>query len=101
EVGRGTMTIWRDLMRQIAFIGELLVAMGTALRRPDRIRWKDAMRMAEKAGVDALPIILLVGFLMGLIIAFQGAIAMKQFGVDIYVADLVAIAMIRELGPLL
>ena len=57
--------------------------------------------MAETAGVNAIPIVALISFLVGLIMAFQGAIAMRQFGAEIFIADLIAITMVRELGPLL
>jgi len=57
--------------------------------------------VAEKAGVNALPIVALVSFLVGLIMAFQAAIPMRQFGAEIYVADLIALSMLRELGPLM
>jgi phospholipid/cholesterol/gamma-HCH transport system permease protein len=56
---------------------------------------------AENAGVNALPIVALISFLIGLIMAFQSAIPMSQFGAEIYVADLVALSMLRELGPLM
>jgi ABC-type transporter Mla maintaining outer membrane lipid asymmetry permease subunit MlaE len=57
--------------------------------------------VAETAGVNALPVIILVGFLMGLIMVFQAAIPMRQFGAEIYVANLVGLSMVRELGPLM
>jgi phospholipid/cholesterol/gamma-HCH transport system permease protein len=65
------------------------------------VRWKDAFLVAETAGVNALPVIALIGFLMGLIMAFQAAIPMRQFGAVIYVANLVGLSMVRELGPLM
>ena len=86
---------------QIAFLGEAGVALVDALRRPHDVRWKDALLVAERAGVDALPIVALISFLMGVIIAFQSAIPMKQFGAEVFVADLVGLSMLRELGPLM
>src|SRR5204862_2780630 len=68
---------------------------------PRGVRWRDALLVAENAGVNAVPIIALICFLIGLIMAFQSAIPMRQFGADIYVADLVALSMLRELGPLM
>lgn len=64
------------------------------------MRWKDAFLVAGTAGVNALPIVGLISFLVGPIIAFQAAIPMKQSGAEIFVADLIATAMLRELGPL-
>ncbi|HZE96039.1 MAG TPA: ABC transporter permease, partial [Planctomycetota bacterium] len=101
DVGRGTYTVLADIRRQIAFLGELLVSLGRALMHPKEIRWRDALAVADAAGVNALPIITLMGFLIGLILAFQSAVPLKQFGAELYVADLVAISVVRELGPLM
>jgi phospholipid/cholesterol/gamma-HCH transport system permease protein len=59
------------------------------------------MRHAEEAGTRALPLIAMLGFLFGLILAFQSAIPMRQYGAEIFVANLVAVSVFRELGPLL
>jgi len=101
EMGRAIFFIWKDIQTVITFIGELGVALLSASLHPFRVRWKDASLTAETAGVNALPVIALVSFLIGLIMAFQAAIPMRQFGVEIFVADLVALSMLRELGPLM
>ena len=101
QIGRATVAVWRDVVVLIAFVGQLSSALATAARRPGVVRWKDALLTAELAGVNALPIIMLLGFLLGLIMAFQSAIPMRQFGADIYVANLIGLSMLRELGPLL
>ncbi len=101
EVGRATYTIWDNIRSQIAFLGELVAALVYAAGKPRRVRWKDAFLIAETAGVNALPIIALISFLIGLIMAFQAAIPMRQFGAEIYVADLIALSVLRELGPLM
>ncbi len=101
EVGRASWRVWVWLHDLISFFGELTVALFVALRRPRRIRCREILLQAEKAGVNALPIVLLVSFLVGLIMAFQAAIPMRQFGAEIYVADLIGLAMLRELGPLM
>ncbi|MCC5877130.1 MAG: ABC transporter permease [Candidatus Sumerlaeia bacterium] len=90
-----------DLKDQVAFIGELTWYLVAAMKNPRKLRWRDALRTAETAGVDALPIVVLIGFLIGLIMAFQAAIPMRQFGTEIFVANLVALSMLRELGPLM
>ncbi|HAQ98732.1 MAG TPA: ABC transporter permease, partial [Verrucomicrobiales bacterium] len=72
-----------------------------ALKHPSTIRWKDMLLTIERAGVNALPIVCLVCFLMGLIMAFQSAIPLKQFAAELFIADLVSVAMLRELGPLM
>jgi phospholipid/cholesterol/gamma-HCH transport system permease protein len=90
-----------DIKGQVVFVGELSVAMARAAANPRRVRWADAWLVAEKAGVNAVPIASLIGFIVGLVIAFQSAIPMQQFGVEIYVADLIGLGMLRELGPLM
>ena len=101
QIGRATVAVWNDVVVLIAFVGQLSLALIQAVRRPAVVRWKDAVLTAELAGVNALPIISLLGFLLGLIMAFQSAIPMRQFGADIYVANLIGLSMLRELGPLL
>jgi phospholipid/cholesterol/gamma-HCH transport system permease protein len=65
------------------------------------VRWKDVWHICERAGVDALPIVALISFLLGMILAFQSAVPMKRFGAEIFVADLIGLSMLRELGPLM
>lgn len=101
QIGRATVTLWHDVVALIAFVGELCAALGRAARHPGLVRWKDVFLTAELAGANALPIVALLGFLLGLIMAFQSAIPMREFGADIYVANLIGLSMLRELGPLL
>ncbi|MFI4932557.1 MAG: MlaE family ABC transporter permease, partial [Burkholderiales bacterium] len=70
-------------------------------RHPRRLRWRPILHNVQIAGVDALPITGLLSFLMGLVIAYQGADQLHRFGANIFVVDLVALAMLRELSPLL
>ena len=89
---------WRD---EAEFVGEVsagLVALG---REPGRLRVREWWDIVEKAGSNALPIVALISFLMGMIMAFQAAMPMRQFGVDIFVVNLVALTMTRELGPIM
>ncbi|HEU4686411.1 MAG TPA: MlaE family lipid ABC transporter permease subunit [Nitrospira sp.] len=101
QIGRGTLMLRNDIVILVAFVGELCAALGRVCLHPRLVRWKDALLTAELVGVNALPIIALLGFLLGLIMAFQSAIPMRQFGADIYVANLIGLSMLRELGPLL
>jgi phospholipid/cholesterol/gamma-HCH transport system permease protein len=101
EVGRLGWGAWHDVRELVSFIGELSVELLVALRRPWKVRWSQVCRTVEKVGSNALPIVLLVSFLVGLIMAFQAAVAMRPFGAEIYVANLVAVSMLRELGPLM
>jgi phospholipid/cholesterol/gamma-HCH transport system permease protein len=101
QIGRATVAIWKDIVVLIAFVGQLSLSLARAVRHPSLVRWKDAFLTAELAGVNALPIISLLGFLLGLIMAFQSAVPMREFGAEIYVANLIGLSMLRELGPLL
>ena len=85
----------------IAFLGEAVVALLRLPSRARQFRRADLLRTADQAGVHAIPLTLLLGTLIGLILAFQSLIPMRRFGADIFVANLVAISLIRELGPLL
>ncbi|NQU44937.1 ABC transporter permease, partial [bacterium] len=101
ETGRAALDLFYECFRLIAFVGELSAALFHALLHPRRIRWGDTLRLTELAGVNGLPIVALIGFLVGLIISFQSAIPLRQFGADIFVADMIALGMLRELGPLM
>jgi len=101
QVGQATVGVWQDVQTLLTFVGELTVTLLRAVRHPRLVRWADAWLIAERAGVDALPIIALIGFLLGLILAFQSAIPMRRFGAEIFVANLIGVSMLREMGPLI
>ena len=100
-VGHFGSVLAEDAREQIAFVGETGTALGATFRRPRSLRWRDAIAIAEEAGLNALPIVALIAGLMGIIIAFQSAVAMRQFGAEIFVANLVGLSLLRELGPLM
>ena len=85
----------------INFIGECVALLVYSFRHPKKIKWLEVLKISEHAGVNALPIILLIGFLLGLIMSFQSAIPMQRFGAEIFVANLVSMSLFRELGPLM
>lgn len=101
QVGSKTIEIVEDIKQIIEFMGATIYMLYLALKNPFKIKWKEVISISEKAGVNALPIILLIGFLFGLIMSFQSAIPMQKFGAEIYVANLVALSLFRELGPLM
>jgi len=100
RLGRSAGRAWGQVSVRIAFFGELTLALAHAARHPRSVRWKDAWLVAEKTGADALPVVALIAILMGLIMAFQGAVILTMFGMDIFIADMVAISLVRELAPL-
>ncbi len=101
EVGRTTSAMLKDLRMLVHFVGESTHGLWQAFRHPSKVRWKDAIWTMEAAGVNALPIVCLICFLIGLIMAFQSAIPLKQFAAELFIANLVSVAMLRELGPLM
>jgi phospholipid/cholesterol/gamma-HCH transport system permease protein len=100
QIGFQAVAVARDLLRFVAFLGETLAGLAAALVDPRKVRWRDTRGIAEAAGLNALPIIMLIGFVMGLVISFQSAIPLRRFGAELFVADMLGMAMIRELGPL-
>ena len=101
EIGEGVVEIGRDIQILVSFVGELSVALLRAAIHPRSIRWRDAFAIAEGVGVNALPIVALISFLMGLIMAFQAAVPLRQFGAELFIANLVGLSILRELGPLM
>jgi len=95
------LSINRNLVEFLAFTGEVIISLLRSLRHPGRIRWQEIMADIQRTGVKALPIVGLLSFLMGVVIAYQGAVQLKLYGANIYLADLVGYSMLRELAPLL
>ncbi|MCC6611722.1 MAG: MlaE family lipid ABC transporter permease subunit [Burkholderiales bacterium] len=95
---------WRSLIRlggMLSFLGETSLALVRSLAQPHRIRWKPILHNLQTGGFEALPITGLLSFLLGIVIAYQGAEQLRRFGANIYVADLVGLSMVRELSPLI
>ena len=101
EIGVEAAGLWKDIRAQVEFVGEGSAALAYAATHPRSVRWKDVWRICERVGADALPIVTLISTLLGMILAFQSAVPMKRFGAEIFVADLIGLAMLRELGPLM
>ena len=101
ETGRSAVELVRDLRALTFFLGELTVEFLRLAARPWRFNWRGVALAVERSGINAVPIVALVSFLVGLIIAFQAAMITKIFGAEIYVATLVGVSVVRELGPLI
>ena len=99
--GIKTLDVTNQAVTHVSFVGEVVVTLLSLLRHPDRLRLGDTVLYMQRVGVDALPIVGLISFLLGLIMAFMSAVQLQQFGANIYVASLVALAMVRELGPIM
>ena len=100
SIGRHVCEWGRSFRESCAFLGETAVCALGMVAHPRRFRLRDASLAFERAGIDGLPIATLIGFLLGLILAFESATSLRMFGVEVYVADLIAIGLFRELGPL-
>ncbi len=101
QVGRATIAVLLEAKLVFAFFGQMLISAGRVIRAPRTANWKDVTPIMERAGADAVPIVVLINFLIGFVMAFQGAVQLKQFGANIFVADLVGLSVTRELGPLM
>ncbi len=89
------------VVRLTAFLGALLIAFGALIRHPSRFRRNALVRQIELSGVNALPIVGLMSFLIGIVIAQQGAVQLRQFGAEIYTVNLTGRLSMRELGILM
>jgi phospholipid/cholesterol/gamma-HCH transport system permease protein len=101
RVGEQTIDIFQHGYFILMFVGEIALAVFSALRNPRRIRLGDLLTAFQRNGVNALPIITLINFLVGVVLAFQASIQLSQFGANIYVANLVGVAQTREFGPMI
>src|SRR5205809_22799 len=98
KLGERAIQGWRGTLEMFTFLGENLVALGNLFRGRAQFRWSDAFLVMQECGPQALGIVAMINFLVGLILAFVGATELTRFGASIYVADLVAIATVREMG---
>ena len=101
ELGEASRRFVADLVQVTTFLGELLRALAYAFLHPRSVRWDDVASYMKRAGMDGLPIVSLISFLLGLILAFMSSLQLKQFGANVYVAPLLAIAVVKELGPIM
>ena len=101
EAGAAFHCVINDLREQIVFLGTASAAIASTLFDRKRMRWHEVKRVFELAGANALPIVSLISLLVGLIIAFESAQPLAQFGAQIYIANLIGLVMVRELGPLM
>jgi phospholipid/cholesterol/gamma-HCH transport system permease protein len=101
RIGRHSLLALLGVSGMLAFIGECAIILSRSLIQPRRIRWRPILHNLQTAGFEALPIVGLLSFLMGVVIAYQGADQLQRFGANIFIADLVGLSMLRELSPLL
>ena len=100
-VGSATLETWSRVRTASTFVGESVIGIVRLIGRPHKFRWRDCFDQMQQCGAMALPIVSLISFLVGLIMAYQAAVQLRQFGADIYVADLVGLSVVREMGPMM
>lgn len=101
KIGKATVDVWHDNLAWLHFVGEIAVGMLGLLRHPRRWRIRTILRNIQVAGFEALPIVGVTSFLLGIVIAYQGADQLKHYGANIFVVELVGYAMLREFAPLI
>jgi phospholipid/cholesterol/gamma-HCH transport system permease protein len=100
-LGGTTFKLWAETKDLAQLVGECVFSGGRFFRGQAQFRWRDCLSEMQQCGVMALPIVGLISFLVGIIMAYQGAVQLRQFGADIYVADMVGLAVVREMGPMM
>jgi phospholipid/cholesterol/gamma-HCH transport system permease protein len=100
-VGLAAQDVWGKTKEIATFVGECVISAVGIIKRPHKFRWRDCLDEMQQCGAMALPIVSLIGLLVGLIMAYQSAVLMRQFGADIYVADAVGLVMVREMGAMM
>ncbi len=100
-IGHRAVALWRDMVGALAFLGRLSGTALHALRHPRSLRPISVARHVYDTGITAIPIVALIAFLISIIVAYMSAQQLRSFGAEIFVADLVTIGVLRELGVLL
>lgn len=101
QFGKSAFLIFKDLLELVAFTGELTATLIWSMGHPRKIRFKDVLLIADKAGASALPVVSLLGLLVGIILAFQTAGPLARYGAQPLIPTIVSVAVIREMGPLI
>lgn len=101
DLGRSTIAACSQTLALLGFVGESAVAFARSVANPSRFRWRPVLFNLRSAGFDALPIVGLLSFLLGIVVAYQGADQLRQYGANIFVVDLVGLSMLREFAPLI
>ena len=101
RIGRSSELAFEQTVALLSFLGECALALAGSIAHPVRLRWRPILFNIRSAGFDALPIVGLLSFLLGVVVAYQGADQLRQYGANIYVVDLVGLSMLREFAPLI
>ncbi len=105
RTGRGAAAAFDNAVALLSFVGEVAIALAKSVARPaprlHRLRWRPILHNIRSAGFDALPIVGILAFLIGIVVAYQGANTLRRYGANIFVVDLIGLSMLREFAPLI
>jgi len=101
RVGMASERFAKEVWETLAFIGHFFVVLGRLLLQPQKIRWKAVVALIEKVGLDAAPIVMVLSFFIGAVIAYMGANLLASFGASVFMVDLVGFSVLRELAPII
>jgi phospholipid/cholesterol/gamma-HCH transport system permease protein len=96
RIGRGVIELRREFIDTMVFVGHLLVVLGRSIARPQKVRWAACFSLAERAGLDAVPIVATTSFFIGAVVGLLGVNTLRQFGAEVFSVDLIGIAVLRE-----
>ena len=100
RIGRRAAASYREFLARLSFVGETALALARSIAHPARLRWRPILYNIRSAGFDALPIVGALAFLIGIVVAYQGANTLRQYGANIFIVDLIGLSMLREFAPL-
>ncbi len=101
SIGNATMDTWSKVVAFSRFVGDFVLSALQFARSPHKFRWRDCLSEMQQCGAMALPIVSLISFLVGVTLAYTGATVLRQYGGDIFIADLIGLSMVREMGAMM
>lgn len=101
RVGEATIRFWNELVETLAFLGQFFVVLVRVLLNPKKLRWQAIVSLIERVGLDAAPIVMVLSFFIGAVIAYMGANLLAAFGASVFMVDLVGFSVLRELAVII
>lgn len=101
RIGRGVVHEWQETLETLGFVGQTVATIGAGIKNPRKIRWIPTVSIMESAGFNAIPIVLVLSFFIGAVVAFLGAGILEGFGATIFTVELVGFSVMREFGALI